>query len=223
MPIKWILHWQPNAGHTVSGQLLAEISQCVESINGVKGPKWKSTLSFYRPVTKDQSNASEFPRDFLGISLPDQPNKYYFVLRTHRLVLEADSSIQTIMEKLQSYKTRVALNFEGVQYQLGDFQLRIGKVASIQSSESIRGIVLEMEYRPISSWEKSHKIMAEFFDIWQDVLAKRSFPGHFVHMEPNFADYGLSGEYTLQHTAVQYATLMLQMVSTSTAHHPLRN
>ncbi|GKF12225.1 mediator of RNA polymerase II transcription subunit 20A, partial [Tanacetum coccineum] len=136
-----ILHWQPNAGHTVSGQLLAEISQCVESINGVKGPKWKSTLSFYRPVIKDQSNASEFPCDFLGISLPDQPNKYYFVLRTHRLVLEADSSIQTIMEKLQSYKTRVALNFEGVQYQLGDFQLRIGKVASIQCSESIRGIV----------------------------------------------------------------------------------
>ncbi|GJZ36385.1 mediator of RNA polymerase II transcription subunit 20A-like protein [Tanacetum coccineum] len=104
------------------------------------------------------------------------------------------------MEKLQSYKTRVALNFEGVQYQLGDFQLRLGKVASIQSSKSIRWIVLEMEYRPISSWEKSHKIMGELFDIWQDVLSKRSVPGHFVPMEPNFADYGLSGKYNLQHT-----------------------
>lgn len=60
----------------------------------------------------EQANAVEFPRDFLGISLPEQPNKYYFVLRGQRLVLEAESSIQIIMEKLQSYKTRVALSFE---------------------------------------------------------------------------------------------------------------
>ncbi|MFS7922479.1 putative mediator complex, subunit Med20 [Helianthus anomalus] len=59
-----------------------------------------------------QANTAEFPRDFLGISLPEQPNKYYFVLRGHRLVVEADSTIQTIMEKLQFYITRVALNFE---------------------------------------------------------------------------------------------------------------
>ncbi|KAF5788663.1 putative mediator complex, subunit Med20 [Helianthus annuus] len=213
MPIKWVLPWQPNAGHTVNSQILAEVSQCVvESINGLKEGKWKATLSFYRPLLKDQANAAEFPRDFLGISLPEQPNKYYFVLRGHRLVVEADSTIQTIMEKLQSYKTRVALNFEGFQYQLGDFQLRVGKVVSIQS-ESLRGIVMEMEYKPSSSWEKSHKIMGEFFDIWQEALSKRQLPGHFVHMEPNFGEYGLSGQYTLQHTAVQYATLMLQMIA----------
>jgi hypothetical protein len=55
---------------------------------------------------------NEFPRDFLGISLPEQPNKYYFIIRGQRIVLEADSSIQTLMEKLQSYKTRVALHFD---------------------------------------------------------------------------------------------------------------
>ncbi|KAJ8528024.1 hypothetical protein K7X08_015475 [Anisodus acutangulus] len=80
------------------------------------------------------------------------------------------------MEKLQSYKTRVALNFEGFQYQLGDFQLRVGKVVPIHS-ESLRGIVMEMEYLPISSWEKSHQIMGEFFDIWQEALGKRSLSG----------------------------------------------
>lgn len=56
--------------------------------------------------------AAEFPRDFLGILLPEQPNKYYFIIRGQRIVLEADSSIQTLMEKLQSYKTRVALHFD---------------------------------------------------------------------------------------------------------------
>ena len=57
--------------------------------------------------------------------------------------------------------------------------------------------------------------MGEFFDIWQEALSKRSLPGHFVHMEPNFAEFGLSGQYTLQHTAVQYATIMLQMIATA--------
>ena len=63
----------------------------------------------------EQANAMEFPRDFLGISLQEQPNKYYLVIRGQRLIVEADSTIQTIMEKLQSYKTRVALNFEVCQ------------------------------------------------------------------------------------------------------------
>lgn len=66
----------------------------------------------YYVLPLEQALAAEFPRDFLGISLPEQPNKYYFIIRGQRLVLEADSSIQTIMEKLQSYKSKVSLNFE---------------------------------------------------------------------------------------------------------------
>lgn len=54
----------------------------------------------------------EMPRDFIGMSLPEQPNKYYFTLRSHRIVVESDVSVQIIMEKLQSYKSRVALIFE---------------------------------------------------------------------------------------------------------------
>lgn len=71
-----------------------------------------SSHFFYWFSLPDLANANEFPRDFWGISLQEQPDKYYFVIRGQRLVMEAESSIQTIMEKLQSYKTRVALNFE---------------------------------------------------------------------------------------------------------------
>ncbi|CAI9100699.1 OLC1v1037855C1 [Oldenlandia corymbosa var. corymbosa] len=215
MPIKWVLHWQPNAGASVNTQILTEVSQCVEGINGVKEGRWKSTISFYKPIVRDATNTSlEFARDFLGISLQEHPGKYYFVLRAQRMIVEAESSIQTIMEKLQSYKTRVALNFEGVQYQVGDFQLRVGKVITVQH-DSLRGIVMEMEYLPISSWEKSHKIMGEFFDIWQEALSKRSLPGHFVHIEPNFREYGLSDEYSPQHTAAQYTGIMAQLIATA--------
>ncbi|KAI4344589.1 hypothetical protein L6164_011797 [Bauhinia variegata] len=222
MPIKWVLHWQPNAGTTVNSQILNEVSQCVESVKGVKEGRWKATLTFYRPNLRDQTLQGEFPRDFLGISLLEQPNKYYFIIRGQRIVLEADSSILAIMEKLQSYKSRVALNFEGVQYQLGDFQLKVGKVVP-NNSESLRGIVMEVEYLPISSIEKSRQIMEEFIDVWREAVSKKSLPGQFMHIEPNFAEYGLADHYTSQHTAVQYATVLAQLIATVHPSQQVRN
>ncbi|KAG4924065.1 hypothetical protein JHK87_049605 [Glycine soja] len=50
--------------------------------------------SFHQSVTID------FPHDFLGISMLEQLNKYYFIICGHKIVLEADSSILLIMEKL---------------------------------------------------------------------------------------------------------------------------
>ncbi|XWS70082.1 hypothetical protein CRYUN_Cryun03dG0018600 [Craigia yunnanensis] len=192
MPLKWVFNWQPNAGSTVNSQILNKVSQCVESINGIKEGRWKATLTFYKPMLRDQALAAEFPRDFLGMSHPVQPDKYYFILRGHKIVLEADSSIQLIMEKLQSYQSRVALNFD-------------------------------VEYLPISSLEKSRQIMEEFGDIWQDAVSKRSLPGHFMRIEPNFSDYGLEDHYTTQHTAVQYAHVMAQLIASVQAVQAARN
>ncbi|CAL1413912.1 unnamed protein product [Linum trigynum] len=210
MPTKWVLHWHPNPGSTVNSQILNEVSQCAEAINGVKDGRWKATLTLLKPNLRDQSQPGEYPRELLGISLPEQPNKYYFILRGPRIVTEADSSIQVIMEKLQSYKSRIALYFEGYQYQLGDFQLRVGKVVS-SHSENLRGIVLEVEYLPISSMEKASQVLGEFVDIWQEAVLKRSLPGSFMHNEPNLSEYGLGDNYTPQHTAVQYAYVMAQL------------
>ncbi|KAG9457343.1 hypothetical protein H6P81_001851 [Aristolochia fimbriata] len=213
MPVKWVLHWHPNAGSTVNTQILTELSQCAESINGTKEGRWKSVLTYYRPILRDQNAPAEYARDFMGLALQEQPDKYYFTIRGQRIVLEADSAIQMIMEKLQSYKSRVQLYFEGIQYQLGDFQLKVGKVVPIHS-ESLRGIVMEVEYLPLSSLEKSRQIMEEFIDIWQETVSKKSLPGHFMHIEPNFSEYGLSDHYSSLHTAVQYATVMAQLIAT---------
>jgi len=80
-----------------------------------------------------------------------------------------------------------------------------------------------MEYLPISSWKTSHLIMSEFFEIWKETLGKRSLPGHFVHVEPNFSEFGLSDQYTSQHTVVQYASILAQMAATSQSSQATRN
>jgi mediator of RNA polymerase II transcription subunit 20 len=53
--------------------------------------------------------------------------------------------------------------------------------------------------------DKSRQVMEEFVDIWQEAISKRSLPGHFMHMEPNFVGYGLSDHY---------ATVMAQLIAT---------
>ncbi|PKU69535.1 mediator of RNA polymerase II transcription subunit 20a [Dendrobium catenatum] len=212
MTVKWLMHWQPKPGTTLSTQILTEACQCVESIGGQKDGRWRSVLTFYKPMQRDALVPVDHPRDFLGLALQEQPAKYYFILRPNRIVLEADASIQVIMEKLQSYKARVTLNFEGFQYKLGDFQLRVGKCVP-SASEALRGIMMEVEYIPLSSIDKSRQVLEEFFDIWQETISKKSLPGHFMHIESNFADYGLQDRYTSHHTAVQYATCMAQLIA----------
>jgi mediator of RNA polymerase II transcription subunit 20 len=41
-----------------------------------------------------------------------RPGLYFSIVRAQRLVLQTDAAFPQVMEKLQSYKARVALNFE---------------------------------------------------------------------------------------------------------------
>ncbi|XP_074557896.1 mediator of RNA polymerase II transcription subunit 20a-like [Curcuma longa] len=215
MPVKWLMHWQPNQGSTLSSQVLAEVCQCVEGFGAAaKDRKWRTTLTFYRPMARDGAAApvNDVPRDLLGIALHDRPSAYFFILRHHRIILQADANVQLLMDKLQSYKARVVLHFEGSQYQLGDFQLRVGKCVP-SMSETLRGIMMEVEYLPLSSIEKSRPIMEAFFDIWHETITKASLPGHFVISDSSFADYGLQDYYSPQHTSLQYATCIAQLMA----------
>lgn len=96
-------------------------------------------------MLRDQANQVEFPREFLGVSLPKESSKYYFLVRSQRIVVDADSSIQMIMENLESYKCKLSFYFEGFQYQLGDFRVRVGKVVPAHAETvRARGIVMEV-------------------------------------------------------------------------------
>lgn len=69
----------------------------------------------------------------------------------------------------------------------------MGKCVPNQS-ESLRGIMMAVEYLPLSS-------------------RKKPLPGHFMRIESNLAEYGLSDHYTSQQTAAQYATCMAQLIA----------
>ncbi|CAD6224829.1 unnamed protein product [Miscanthus lutarioriparius] len=220
-PVKWLMHWHPSPGATVNSQILSEACGCAESLGGSKDGRWKTSIFFYRAMTRDGAGGPagqqhpDLPRELLGVALHERPGLYFSIVRAQRLVLQADAAFPQVMEKLQSYRIRVALNFEGFQYQLGDFCLRIGKCVP-NNSEALRGIMMEVEYYPLSSIEKSKAVMEDFFDIWQETVAKKSLPGQFIHVDSSFSDYGLSDQYSCQHTAVQYATCLQQLMAAVT-------
>ncbi|KAL5056646.1 hypothetical protein RYX36_037328 [Vicia faba] len=111
------------------------------------------------------------------------------------------------MDKLQSYLSNVILHFE---YKLGDFQFKLIKV--LTRYNNLRGILVEIEYRPISSIVIANPIMEEFIEIWQQLVSTKALPGEFIRKEPNFVEYGLSDTYTWQHTAVQYVEAFSEMM-----------
>ncbi|KAL3690662.1 hypothetical protein R1sor_004313 [Riccia sorocarpa] len=213
MPVKWLLYWQPNAGQ-VSSQTLVDVMKSIESINGVRLGRWQVTASNHRPIQRDQSMPlpPEAARELLGLTFSEVPSKHYFVLRGEHMVVETHSNMQNIMEKLQLYRNRLTIFFEGYQYQLGDFQVKAGR-AVLAHSENLRGIILEVEYVPVSSIEQTRVLLQEFVDLVQEVVAGQNMLGRFIHLEPNYSDYNLQDQYGWQHTALQYITLMVYFMS----------
>ena len=65
--------------------------------------------------------------------------------------------------------------------------------------------------------------MEEFVEALQETLSKKNLPGHFMHYEPSFTDYGLPDQYGMQHTTVQYATVMAQLIATVQSTQTIRN
>ena len=115
------MHWHPSPGVTLNSQILLEACGCAESLGGVKDGRWKTTIFFYRAMTRDGAAVPagqqgqqhpDLPRELLGVALHERPGLYFSIVRAARLVLQADAAFPQVMEKLQSYKARVALNFE---------------------------------------------------------------------------------------------------------------
>ncbi|KAH9548896.1 hypothetical protein CY35_11G111200 [Sphagnum magellanicum] len=178
MPVKWLFHWQPNIGSQVSSQTLSDVFKRIESLHATKSTRWQITASQYRPNVREH------------------------------MVVEADATMQAIMERLQVYRNRLTVLFEGFQYELGDFRVKAGR-AVLAPVENLRGIIMEVEYMPVSSLEQSRAAVLEFMELWQEGVIL----GQFVALELNFTDFSLSDHYSWQHTALQYVSLMAFFLS----------
>ncbi|GBG72221.1 hypothetical protein CBR_g11153 [Chara braunii] len=214
MGVKWVMYWQPLVGTVTSSQNFVDLVRAAESIQSVRIGRWNATCATYRPVIRDApSSAAEVSaaKELFGASFSELPRKYFFVLRQEFIVVEAATSIQAVMERIQLYLNRLSVSFEGVCFQVGDFLVKIGKAIQSQN-EVLRGVMIELEYIPTTSLEQSGPLLSEFLAIWQDLASNMSQPGRLVLVEPQYADFGLSDTYSPQHMALQYVLLCVHFL-----------
>lgn len=208
MTVKWLYYWQPSVGGTFSSQTLLDAFKRIENLHGQKTFRWQITASQFRPNQREPVVPVDCARELWGVSFSEVPEKYYFALRQEHMVVEADATMQAIMEKLQVYRNRLTLLFEGFQYELGDFHIKAGR-AVLAHTDNLRGVILEVDYKPLSSVEQSRRVVQDFMEAFHKGIST----GQFVPLEPNFSEFSLPDLHSWQHTALQYVTtvaLLLQ-------------
>ncbi|KAL2338778.1 hypothetical protein Fmac_013224 [Flemingia macrophylla] len=222
MPVRSVLYWKPNQGNVMTNEeVMSKISECIETLHGVEDQECHchACVTFYTPILRDErASFADLPQDFVGVLMMEQLNKQFFVMQSRWIVVEADSLILPLIEKLSSYKPKSYITLNGTLYKMGDFQIRLFKVLPDQGN--LKGIIAEIEYLPISSIEQSKKIMEEMVDTLNELASKKSLEGHFVQAKANYAKYGLDDDYTSQHTAVQYAaTSLTELIQSALRSH----
>lgn len=93
----------------LNGNLLAASA---ERDTGRKLTMKCTTISISDVFVTDQSLPVDCARELLGVTFSEAPEKHYFVLRQEHMVVEADATMQAIMEKLQVYRNRLTILFE---------------------------------------------------------------------------------------------------------------
>ncbi|GJP36392.1 hypothetical protein CLOM_g20905 [Closterium sp. NIES-68] len=232
MGVTWLLHWQPSPppqppGSTApppsSSSLLSlatytEVAKAIESLPAARKGRWQCTCSLYRPNARDTAGAPPSQsdvaaaRELFGVSFADVAGRHLLVLRQEHVVVEAESGVQTLMEKLQLYRHRVSITYEGFEYLLGDFAMRLGR-AILSTNEALRGIVVEVEYLPTCSLPRARPLLLDFLALWHDVVAAQGLVGRFVPLDPAFSDYSLGDSFSLQHSALQFVLVSAHLMA----------
>eukprot|EP00271_Cylindrocystis_brebissonii_P019193 TRINITY_DN5743_c0_g1_i1.p1 TRINITY_DN5743_c0_g1~~TRINITY_DN5743_c0_g1_i1.p1 ORF type:complete len:229 (+),score=39.91 TRINITY_DN5743_c0_g1_i1:371-1057(+) len=223
MGVKWVLYWQQKVGGpALTNQTYADIVKLVEGLAGTSGTnKWQATCSLQRPIPREgalsgaAAHSSFVPPQLFGVSFSDWPTQHFLVNKSERHVLAAGSEIVVIMDKLQMYRARISVAYEGLAYPLGDFSLRVGK-AVLQTTDMLRGIVAELECCGTPSIDGSSDLAQEFANTLNSLVEDHPTPalvGRFALVEPRFSEFGLSDEHGRAHSAVQFSSITTHILS----------
>eukprot|EP00898_Chlorokybus_atmophyticus_P001992 jgi/Chlat1/2794/Chrsp187S02954 len=187
MGLKWVLQWLPATSPDRPPAGAPEAARIVEAMGGVRVGRWQSSCSVHMrniKVGPDIPTEVAGARDVTIVTFSDAPDRRFLLLRPDRL---------------------------GLQFSMGDFAVKVGR-GSLSHGESMRGVMLEVEYKPVSMLPVGRPMVHDFVMQWQVASAELGFKGRFSLADPNYADYGLGQLYTMRHTASQYAMLCSAML-----------
>eukprot|EP00873_Tetraselmis_striata_P042128 jgi/Tetstr1/462392/TSEL_007398.t1 len=233
MGVKCVLRWvnpdpvvrdHPRAVFTVLGAAL-------EALDGRKVSKWKLNCTALKPKVDEGKSAAAAKAGALGhkemhlLAFSECRDRQFLLLKQERQVLEADKSVRALLEKMGVYAQRFSLDFEGHLYSVGDFAAKLGRAQT--TAEEFKGIVVEVEYRPIGQLEAAQPILREFVQLLQQAITQQQAlyariasaaetercAGHLELVAAPLAEYPVPRTFGFQHAAVQYVAVCGALLS----------
>lgn len=187
------------------GRQLQQLSQALEALKAESSGRWSVNVATHRRVQEDSYTKSEVKaaRDLSLVTFSNDAASVYLILRNEKQLVTADQDMLTLLNRIALYKHRSTLVFEGTDYVLGDFAVKICRTI-LKPGEEVKGVAMDIEYMAASDAAAAHPALLELMAALQE--ASNEPLSDMSVVETAIAEYGLSDTDTAQQAAILYLT-----------------
>lgn len=125
-----------------------------------------------------------------------------------RSVLRTGPGAVRLMSTMARFQTRLTKRFEGADYIVGDFAIRVGTV-SVGSHVQPNLLVVELEYMPCAQAGGADRLFEELLSSLLPSSGQLPAAGKVRLGHVPYADYGLSAVASLEHAALEYVLMFM--------------
>eukprot|EP01104_Vermistella_antarctica_P002471 TRINITY_DN12711_c0_g1_i1.p1 TRINITY_DN12711_c0_g1~~TRINITY_DN12711_c0_g1_i1.p1 ORF type:complete len:219 (+),score=29.33 TRINITY_DN12711_c0_g1_i1:235-891(+) len=184
---------------------LADVLKRTEYLCATRTGSWEFSCSFLKP-----KNLSAFPvngaRELYVVSLGEAPDRLFLLAQS--VVLEAEPSMQYILDKISLYSEKQRADIKGHTFAVGDFIIRVG---TVMQANVEKGIIAEIEYLPCTSPNGGVEVLDEFISNFAFGF-KTTLDEYPSYLRTNYSTFSLpTTRYTLRHATLQYVNCLAKM------------
>lgn len=183
---------------------LQQLTRALEALQPNVVGRWAVQVASHRRIQED-SVARTQPKVAKDLSLVTFGGQaaVFMVLRHEKQIITADNDMLQLLNRIALYKQRSSMLFEGTEYVLGDFTIRLCRTI-LKPGEEVKGAVMDVEYMAASNAGMAHAALEELIGAIQEGAAGPLPDLSLIEMNP--ADFGISQEDAKQHAALLYMT-----------------
>ncbi|KAK9840130.1 hypothetical protein WJX74_003908 [Apatococcus lobatus] len=203
MTISCILVWRQQPDGPQNRQATEALVAALEGLRASARRGWAVQISAQQPLVEggQRGSGKKGAADVYITSISELKDSTFLVARQQRQVLEAENGIVEILRKTSSYKDNFLFKFEGTMSVMGDFSIKLGR--GLLKGFELKGLVVEVLYRPTTDIKAGRPILEAFIQILQE-RTHATLPGLREVVCP-WVEYSLGNIFTPAHSAVHFA------------------
>jgi len=207
------LKWKPQTPNT-EHKLYELLCAAAEQLRGSKRVPF-SVECTVTEASQAKDSSGKDKQVLTQIQFSEKPDLIFLILGSAGQVVTTSpwmSGKGSILAKLDLQviaPARRGIRFEGIKFAIGDFILSCAQAMGVGGGKQFLGVVLEVEYLPLPSSTVATPVLDEFVSMLSGYLRDMEGcpEGRLLKMTFPHQQFGLSDDFTDQHSAVQYILL----------------